>query len=144
MKDLYRRLNLGEDATEQELRAALPTADPALRDSVKSILLDPRRRGVYDRNRRLLLAIGELRAHLGLNFTRFWARGDFKDFWKELAPMPPPQRAALRVDPMLIAQAIVAVGRHGKRRAKEPLAWLWAIVAALGAFLIIVAWRHWM
>ena len=143
MKDLYRRLNLSDDASDAQIRTAIASAEPALRDAAELILLDPRRRGVYDRNRRLLLAIGELRAHLGLNFTRFWARGDFKDFWKELAPMPPP-RAARRVDPMMIAQAIVAVGRHGKRRATEPLAWLWAIIAALAAFLIIVAWRHWM
>ena len=88
MKDLYRHLGVSESAGDDAIRAALPSADPQTRDAAEFILLDPRRRVVYDRNRRTVATIGRLRANLGLNLTRFWPRSRFADFTIDLGPRP--------------------------------------------------------
>ena len=80
MRDLYQRLGLDESSGENEIRAALPAADAAIREAAQFILLDRRRRAVYDRNRRVLATVGKLRARLGLNLTRFWPRARLGDF----------------------------------------------------------------
>ncbi len=49
------------------------------------MLLDKKRRGVYDRTHRVLKTVGGLRSHLGLNFKTFWVRGKLRDFTYELA-----------------------------------------------------------
>lgn len=86
MKDLYKHLGVNEAATEQEVRAALDAADPVTRAAAQSILLDSHRRGVYDRNRRLLVTVGQLRSRLGLSLSPFWLRGPFADFTMDVVP----------------------------------------------------------
>jgi hypothetical protein len=136
MKDLYRRLGLDETAGDAAVRAALAAAgDDATREAAEYILLDPQRREVYDRNRRVLLTIGRLRANLGLNLTRFWPRPRFADFTVDLAPTSP--RPA--DDPMRIAWAFGVVGRRGAVPAQDRRrtgAALLAIIILLSA----VAW----
>ena len=113
MKDLYKQLGVDESAGEDEVSAALGTvADPATREAAEFILLDPRRREVYDRNRRVVATIGQLRANLGLNLTRFWPRARFADFTIDLAPPPGRPR---RIDPMRMAWAF-GVGSRSRRR----------------------------
>ena len=112
MKDLYKQLGVDELAGEGDVRVALSAvADPATREAAEFILLDPRRRAVYDRNRRVLATVGRLRANLGLNLTRFWSRARFADFTIDLAP--PPGRTR-RIDPMQMAWAL-GVGSHSQR-----------------------------
>ena len=114
MKDLYKQLGVDESAGEAEVRAALvDVADPVTRQAADFILLDPRRREVYDRNRRVVATIGRLRANLGLNLTRFWPRARFADFTIDL--VPPPRRPR-RIDPMRMAWAFgVAPGTPRRR-----------------------------
>jgi len=118
MRDLYKRLGLDESSGENEIRAALPTADATIREAAEFILLDPRRRSVYDRNRRTLATVGKLRARLGLNLTRFWPRARFGDFTVDLAPTPIPH--AGYVDPVTMAWAFGVQGIDpGARRLRR-------------------------
>ena len=127
MKDLYRHLNLTESASDAEIRAALPAADPDTRDAATMLLLDPGRRAVYDRNRRTVATIGRLRAHLGLNLTRFWPRSRFADFTVDLNP-PPPGRPRVVMDPAAVAWAF-GVQPERRRSARR---------RRIGAFLIVI------
>src|SRR3954468_7794268 len=94
MKDFYKRLGLdGDAATPDAIRAALAAPaeparapDAATREAAAFVLLDPRRRAVYDRNRRVLVTIGQLRSRLGLNLKPFRSRGRFGDFSYPFAP----------------------------------------------------------
>jgi hypothetical protein len=143
MIDLYKRLNVLEDASDETIRQRLTSIDATTRAAAEMVLLDPRRRGVYDRNRRLLVTIGQLRFKLGLSYTRFWARGDFKDFWQHPAFTPPPsdKKPKRRVDKMMIAQAFYTVSHHGRRHAARWGGW-WIAVGAggAGAFVVFVLW----
>ena len=144
MKDLYRRLRVHETASEEQIRSALVWADPPTRAAAETILLDSRRRPVYDRNRRVLETIGRLRSHLGLNYTRFWARREFKDFWHDVLPLntPQPQPPKRAVDPMMIARAFRAAGRHSRRHAARWGIW-WTAVSLLVILMALatVVWQ---
>jgi hypothetical protein len=118
MKDLYRHLGVNESATDAEVRAALADVDADTQEAAAFILLDPRRRAVYDRNRRTVATIGRLRANLGLNLTRFWPRSRFEDFTIDLTP-PPRRRRRVVMDPTAVAWAFgvkPAVRRPHRRR----------------------------
>lgn len=140
MKDYYKRLRLDETASEPMLRKALSAADPKWRRDGEYVLLDPKRRAVYDRDRRLLVTMGELRMHLGLNYTRFWARQDYKDFVQNLVPAEPARPAGRRVDPMMIAGAIRVVGRHGRRHAARVGGWWIALTLVVLLLLAAFLW----
>ena len=150
MIDYYKHLAIADDAPAETIRGAIAgAADPQLRRDALAVLLDPQRRHVYDRNRRLLLTIGELRLHLGLTYTRFWARADFRDFSPGLAPADataPPKR---RVDAMLIAgafhgsaNAFRAVHRHGRRHAARLGGWWIGALFLVVALFALAAWRY--
>ncbi len=139
MKDFYSAMGLTADANEDAIRSALASVPHDVRADAEYVLLHPRRRTVYDRNHRLLTTIGQLRSHLGLSYTRFWARQEYKDFWDEVAPTPQ-QPKGRRVDATLIAGAFKAVGRHGRKHVTRGTNWLIAlivIVAFVAAFLIV-------
>lgn len=145
MRDLYKRLELPGQASEQQIRHSLGAATPDLRASAELILLEPRRRRVYDRNRDLLLTIAQLRFDLGLSYTRFWSRRQFKDFWKAptFTPAPvPPEAPKRRVDPAMIAQAFHTARHHGRHHAAR-WGWCWAIALIVLALsvLLIVLWH---
>src|SRR5579863_7591622 len=107
MKDFYQRLNLLPSADDAALCRALESAEPQLRRDAGFILLNTARRQVYDRNHRLLMTIGQLRMYLGLNYTRFWARQEYKDFAQEV--IPPEKPRGRPVSSMMIANAITRV-----------------------------------
>jgi hypothetical protein len=145
MLDLYKQLNVPEDASPEAIQQALARSQGAVRSAAQTILLDPRRRVVYDRNRRLLLAIGQLRSDLGLNYTRFWSRREFNDFLKSpvFAPASPPASAGRRVDKMMIAGAFHAartVSHHGRRHAARWGGW-WVVALAIGVVaMLLIFW----
>ena len=142
MRDFYSQLSLPPGADEATIRAALPKLGEDVRPDAQMILLDPRRRAIYDRNHRLLTTIGELRMRLGLNYTRFWSRQEYRAFRKELAPAPAAPRGR-RVNPMMIAGAFRAVGRHGRRHAAKKSNWVFAAVVVSLAVLFVLLWRFW-
>jgi hypothetical protein len=149
MKDLYKRLNVPESATEAQIRQRLPGANAEVRAAAETILLEPRRRRVYDRNRQLLVTIAQLRFELGLNYTRFWSRREFKDFWQAPAAFSetpvPRQKLKRRVDKAMIAQAFHAartVHHHGRHHVAR-WGWAWVAAGVTGAITLIVLalWR---
>lgn len=145
MRDLYKRLDLPGQASGEQIRRSFGAATPDLRASAELILLDPRRRRVYDRNRDLLLTIAQLRFDLGLSYTRFWSRRQFKDFWKvpTFTPAPvQPEAPKRRVDTAMIAQAFHTARHHGRHHAAR-WGWCWAITLIVLALsvLLIVLWH---
>jgi hypothetical protein len=144
MKDFYKQLKVTDDAADARIRSGLPLLDSTTRTSAEMVLLNPRRRAVYDRNRRLLVTIAQLRVGLNLNYTRFWARREFKDFWPEpvfVAPAPQgsPKR---RVDKQMIAQAFHTVRHQSRRHAARWGGW-WIVTAAAAAAGIAGAFIWW-
>jgi curved DNA-binding protein CbpA len=89
VKDLYKRLGIEPGASTLQIREAISspvaTADTMALAAAEFVLLDPKRRAVYDRTHRVLTTVGGLRSHMGLNFKTFWARGKLRDFTYELA-----------------------------------------------------------
>jgi hypothetical protein len=139
MKDLYRHLGISDRATDAEVRAALAAVDLDTRDAAAMILLDPRRRAVYDRNRRTVATIGRLRSNLGLNLTRFWPRSRFEDFTIDLTP-PPPRRRRVVMDPTAVAWAFgvkTATRRASGRR------WILVLLAVVALACLLAATILW-
>ena len=147
MKDLYKHLGVGESATADEIRAALTLADAPTRVAAESILLEPRRREVYDRNRRVLVTVGRLRGHLGLNLTRFWPRSRFADFTVALGP-PVDVRGGRRIDPMAVAWAFgvrpaaSGAGEQARRAAPRAVTIILAVVLLLVIAAAVVLLRR--
>jgi hypothetical protein len=138
MRDLYKRLNVTESATDPELRTAVAAADPSTREAAETILLQPKRREVYDRNRRVLSTVGRLRANLGLNLTRFWPRNRFADFTTDLTPQPTAHPQPM--DPMAMAWAFGVQPPASRRWRRSPVV-VAAVVATLLLVALFVAWR---
>ena len=140
MRDLYQRIGVPESADDGTIRAALATAaDLSVREAAAFILLDPRRREVYDRNRRVLQTVGRLRANLGLNLTRFWPRTRFGDFTIALGGPASPAGGRSTTDPMQMAWAF---GVQPPRAAPARNRALWIAVAA-GSCLIAASAAAW-
>ena len=114
MRDFYRQLDVKPTASRKELRAALMgVKDVSSRNRGASILLDERRRAVYDRDRQVLDTIGHMRSHLGLYLAPFWARGDMADFTYNETPAV----GSPRFDDIIIRQAFApAKSRHRRHR----------------------------
>jgi len=81
MIDLYKRIGLTPDASVADLRSRLKTiTNKRVKRAVQEILLDPKRRKIYDRNHRTLRMIGQLRANLGLSCGANWLASNASDF----------------------------------------------------------------
>jgi hypothetical protein len=144
MQDLYKRLNVKVDASEEAIRDRLALVDGATRSAAETVLLDSRRRRVYDRNREVLSTIGHIRLSLRLNYTRFWARREYRDFWQDGIYAPPrsePPKRGRKVDKIMIAQAFHSVRHHSRRHAAR---WGWAWLAVAGCtgvtLLAVILW----
>ena len=143
MKDLYKQLGLSDSGDDAEIRAALGAAGPELREAAEFILLDPARRAVYDRNRRVLVTVGRLRANLGLNLSRFWPRSRFADFTTDLNPVP---RGGERrpIDSMTMAWAFGVEppeGQNPRRRKRRIVLVAIAVVLAVASGFALWIWR---
>jgi hypothetical protein len=159
MQDLYKRLGLDDAATVGEVHDALAAPavagraiDSEMRAAAELVLLDPRRRAVYDRNRQVLVTIGQLRARLGLNLKPFWSRGRFGDFSYPFGPAVrhhpgytgathPPQ------DPLADPRTLWRAFGGGRRRGSNagpvghgpPRLGLWLAAAAVLALCLVAA-----
>ena len=121
MRDFYQVLEVEPTASRKELRAALMgVKDVSFRNRGASILLDERRRAIYDRDRQALATIGRMRSHLGLYLAPFWARGDMADFTYTETPAV----GSPRFDDIMVKQAFAPAKsrrrRHRHRRSRNP------------------------
>jgi hypothetical protein len=82
MRDLYTRLSLGNNASEEKIRAAVSkSGSESFRSDASFVLLDKSRRAGYDRCRLSLLLITRIRSELGLQSVGdVWRSGTFTDF----------------------------------------------------------------
>ena len=78
MKDLYSKLGIERGASAEEVQAALE-AKPELSDYA-TILLDTKKRALYDSTHSTLKMIGELRLRLGLDSGPSWFLKNYLDF----------------------------------------------------------------
>jgi hypothetical protein len=153
MKDLYKHLGVGEAATDEQIRAALERAQPDMQSAAQSILLDAHRRRVYDRNRRLLVTVGQLRSRLGLSLGSFWMRGAFADFTFDVVPgfAGSPVRSSNGqhlADPLEVLRAFDVSQTPRRRRRRRSKAQKWLIIASAVILLlvlavVIVVWWQW-
>lgn len=121
MRDFYRLLEVEPTASRKELRAALMgVKDVSFRNRGASILLDERRRAVYDRDRQVLTTIGRMRSNLGLYLSPFWARSDMSDFTYNETPAV----GSRRFDDIIVKQAFAPAKsrrrRHRHRLSRNP------------------------
>src|SRR5260221_1489819 len=135
MKDLYKHLGLDPSAFPPAIRAALPNTENATREAAQYILLNPRRRAVYDRNHRVLSTIGQLRGRLALGLRPFWSHGHHHDFTVPFSPTTP-----AGADPFSV---INAAGQATRFRRGLPNARLgWGRVAIVILVIVLVGtWR---
>lgn len=155
MKDLYKRLGVDAACTEAELKAALARADGETCEAARYILLDPDRRAVYDRNRRVLSIIGQVRGNLGLNLTSFWPATRFGDFTVDLTPprpgrLRPPRPRQPRPSKALNSRTVLwAFGKEPldeRRAARQRRLRTAMTVATWSAGLgvaVLLAWLEW-
>jgi hypothetical protein len=81
MKDLYKRLNINENASQQQIeQALLHCEDEQIKEDGAYVLLNAARRMVYDRNHRTLKLIGALRERMVLNNTPHWNIQEYGDY----------------------------------------------------------------
>lgn len=140
MKDLYARLGLQRTASDSEIAERLQQR-PELQDAA-SILLDAKRRSVYDRAHANLKLIGELRRRLRLDSGGSWFVQNHADFAsKPSAPSATapesPERGAVAEAPRPAAGRPADAGRPATagqvREKREPL------VSKPVAYLIVTA-----
>jgi len=127
MRDLYKRLGIECNATEAEMRVAIAHSDDSSRVDAEYILLDPRRRMVYDRNHKLLSTIGHLRGRLALGLRPFWSHGNHQDFTQPFVP-------GVKVDPIGVIGAV----RRGWEQRRSQKVWAWFIFLLVG--VCVCAW----
>ena len=130
MKDLYKRLHLPPDAHADDIRAALPSADPESCAAAEFVLLNPARRKVYDRNHRVLTRIGQMRSRLALGLRPFWSHGHHQDF--NVAFTPP--RVPAHLDPIRVME------ESAHRRPRSRSVWGIVIAALLAGFIACWWW----
>ena len=140
MRDLYAHLQIDSGAPDPTIREAIAKAPPALRADAEAVLLSPRRRQRYDRNRNLLHTIAELRLHLGLTYTRFWARSELREFWQQ--PTSITAKSGRAVDSMLIAGAFRGTDRRLRRHVSNQRNWIIAVALVVVVGLGVWLWLH--
>ncbi|GHE20246.1 hypothetical protein [Halomonas urumqiensis] len=81
MRDLYRRLGIAPNASQDDIRDAIARCShAALRQDATRVLGDERCRSEYDALYTTLSDLGRLRARLGLTHAPFWRDGLADDF----------------------------------------------------------------
>jgi len=80
MRDLYKRLDLRPTADQSEIREKLRALEGPLKRDATFVLLDDKRRAIYDRTRRPLVEIGEIRALMGTDIDMAHWGSKYSDF----------------------------------------------------------------
>jgi len=82
MKNIYRQLGFDQIVDECQIKEALLSSQisPRTRRAAEEILLNPRRKLLYDKHWRTLSQIGQLRANLGLTLAACWIQSGCSEF----------------------------------------------------------------
>ncbi|AYF32590.1 hypothetical protein CUU95_01575 [Vreelandella alkaliphila] len=126
MRDLYQRLTLTPDASDQEINSAVARCpNSALRQDAETVLGVAEHRDAYNKLHKTVSDIGQLRARLGLTHAAHWQGDVANDF------SLPPDHAISRHDE-LIDRVSLAVSLYNRwRRFKGP--WLLFALFTIGA-----------
>ncbi len=90
MRDLYHRIGLPgstDDLSRIERALKSTNTDPVATRDARHILLNPRRKEIYDRTHAAVSRIGMLRANLGLSRSPNGLASDARDFETSASPM---------------------------------------------------------
>ncbi|WP_232222331.1 MULTISPECIES: hypothetical protein [Halomonas] len=125
MRDLYQRLALTPDASDQDIENAVAHCpNSALRQDAETVLGVAEHRDAYNKLHKTVSDIGQLRARLGLTHGAHWQGNVANDF------SLPPDNAISRHDE-LIDRVSLAVSLYNRwRRFKGP--WLLITLFTLG------------
>jgi hypothetical protein len=112
MKNLYKRLNIPERATRQQIEFAIQHCEKELlAEDAKAVLLNTARRRVYDRNLQSLSLLASLRRELGILNAPFWDEREFGDFYDDpLAEDTRSQKALSGFNALLFENAAFRFG----------------------------------
>ena len=125
MRDLYRRLDLPQDASQEAIRSAIEACQhSALKADAQMVLQVESRRGEYDALHATLSDIGLLRARLGLTHGAYWQDSVANDF------SLPPDNICSRHDELVQRLGHAANWHNRWRQWRAP--WLIAGLFALG------------
>lgn len=134
MKDLYLKLGISQDASPEDIEAAIK-ARPDCAGSA-AILLDKRRRAAYNRSVSTIRSIGILRDRLGLDKEPSWFQHTCPDFAPKLhvakfAAKPAPKRQ--------VTESTASRPAPAERRQADPKSGLeWMRPVYIGLALIIL------
>ncbi|WP_083001691.1 hypothetical protein [Halomonas sp. GT] len=126
MRDLYQRLTLTPDASDQEIKSAVTRCpNSALRQDAETVFGAVEHRDAYNKLHKTVSDIGQLRARLGLTHGAHWQGDVANDF------SLPPDNAISRHDE-LIDRVSLSVSLYNRwRRFKGP--WLLVALFTIGA-----------
>ena len=128
MKDLYLRLGVDESASDAAITARIGHVPPEDADDCRVILLDARRRTVYDKNLVVVRTIGRLRHRLSLADTDLWSASKHLDFLSlrdaprgrgELRGLFRQRLAGLAFFSAAAAVFLISLARPSSRRSQE-------------------------
>lgn len=132
MRDLYQRLSVSPQASDEELQQAVARcSNSALRQDAEAVFAMDKRRGDYNRAHATLNDIGQLRARLGLTHGAHWQGDVANDFSR------PPDQTTSRHDE-LVDRVSHAVGLHNRWRGLRGIGLL-VVTFCIGAGVGIAA-----
>lgn len=143
MKDLYRRLEIEPESSEQEIATALESK-PKL-SACANILLNQERRAQYDEIHHVVRTIGILRDRLGLDTGHSWFLENCEDFAPRKGlpfTQKQPGQQAVEAQALEKKQAPPAPSVPPPKPAARSSKTLPLVLAVLGlaAALLLIAW----
>lgn len=133
MRDLYKRLGVDKQASDEEISMAIEACQHTALKSEAAVVLEGKpRRDEYDRLHGLLCDLGRLRARLGLTHGQYWRGSVANDF------SIPPDNERSRHDELVIkiSQAVSLLETYQRRRHYLP----WLVCAGfIGVAALVIA-----
>ncbi|HET8789850.1 MAG TPA: hypothetical protein VFM75_01440 [Modicisalibacter sp.] len=133
MRDLYKRLGVGKDASDTEISAAIEACQHTALKSEAAVVLEGKpRREEYDRLHGLLCNLGRLRARLGLSHAQYWQGSVANDF------SIPPDNERSRHDELVIKISQAVTLHELYQRLRYGFPWL-ACIGLMSVIALAIA-----
>ena len=144
MRDLYKALEVKQDADNEDIAAALKLKPE--KSALAAILLDQRKRALYDSTYTTLKTIGELRRRLGLDNDRSWFLKNCTDFVPIPASASHPTQAATSIatayPPQEETLAERVVGQNPEPKTRSGLHTAMILVSIVAILIFLFAWIY--